>query len=73
MQTEKRSTTTDITPVKCAIAVMTEEIGIEDDQGWTYSAVRREVERRKAVHEMLGGSMDIFETTEVDDLELITL
>jgi ankyrin repeat protein len=62
----------DFTPVKNALAVMTEDLDIDEGQGWTETSCRSEIQRRKAVYEMLGGNMDVFETTDVDDLAVIT-
>jgi ankyrin repeat protein len=61
----------DFKPVENAVAVMTEDFDIDEEQGWTEVAARREIERRKEVYEMLGGSMDIFETTNTEQLEVI--
>lgn len=61
------------TPAEIAAIAMTKNLEVDESRGWTEAACRREMERRKGVYEMLGGSMDIFKTTEVDDLALIDL
>lgn len=61
----------DFKPVNYALSVMAEDLEVDESQGWTETACRREIERRKAVHEMLSWNKDIFETTGVDALEVL--
>lgn len=56
-------------PIEYAIGRMQEGMEVDAETGWTETIVRKEVERRKMVYLLLGGSMEIFKTAEVSDLE----
>lgn len=56
-------------PIEYAIERMQEDMEVDEETGWTETIARKEVERRKLVFLLLGGSMDIFETAEVSELE----